>query len=477
MNGADTAFLGRLAERAMVERGFLTQPPAQAVAEAQAHEAPAADEALDLTGLPWTSIDNPESRDLDQIEAVEKTAQGVRLLVGIADVDSYVPTSSAVERFAAHNATSIYTGVRTFPMLPEQLSFNLTSLLPNERRLAVVIETLIARGGEVSAAKIYRAVVQNRAKLDYPSVSAWLEGKAPPPGRLAEAPELKAQVEQHDELARRLAEIRRLSGALDVDTGEPRFVVDDGVVTGLIEHHQDRAGAIIEELMIASNRTVARTLDARGLASIRRIVKQPERWERIVAYAGERGATLPAAPDALELARFVETMRKTRAAQFAEISLSLIKLIGRGEYAAHRPGDKEIGHFGLATDAYTHSTAPNRRYVDLIAQRIMKGSHRYGMDELTAIAARCTMQEAAAQKVERQVHKSAAAVLVQSRLGETFDGVITGASEKGTFVRILVLPIEGKVLQDVKSVRVGDKVAVKLVGVNIEKGFIDFQLA
>ena len=472
------SLLARLAEEAMVKHGFLPHPPPEALAEANARQAATtADGARDLCGLAWTSIDNPESRDLDQIEAVEKADGGIKLYVGIADVERYVPVGSANDGFAAHNTTSVYTGVRTFPMLPERFSFDLTSLVADQKRFAVVIETLISPEGEVKNGKVYAALVLNRAKLDYPSVSAWLDGKAAAPARLAASPELSAQIKLQDELARILAAARKRAGALDVETSELRLVADEhGGVRELKAHQQDRAGGIIEELMIASNQAVAADLDARGRPSIRRVVKEPEHWDRIVAYARERGGKLPAAPSVLELSRFVEAMRSARPAQFAEISLALIKMIGRGEYVAHLPGAAEVGHFGLATQRYTHATAPNRRYIDLVMQRIVKGSRPYTATELSVIAARCTQFESEAQKVERQVHKSAAALLIRSRVGESFDGIVTGAGDKGTFVRVVDPPVEGKIIMGERGLKVGDKARVRLHDVNVEKGFIDFQI-
>jgi VacB/RNase II family 3'-5' exoribonuclease len=483
MKQPDENILVRVAEAAMLEKGFLPKPPDAALAEA-AGARPidrAGDGMRDLRALPWTSIDNPESQDLDQIEAAEAVDGGTRLYVGIADVDHFVAPGSAIDGYASNNTTSVYTGVRTFPMLPERLSFHLSSLMANEVRAAIVIETLIHADGSISDAVVFPALVENKAKLDYPSVSAWLDGQAPPPDALAKEPTLRAQVELHDRLARTLAEARRRDGAIDVDTGEVRPVVDAaGHVTGLVAHHQDRAGRVIEELMIASNRSVAHALDKAGLASIRRIVKQPERWARIVAYAAERGSTLPPAPSSQALSRFIEQMRSAHPDEFSEISLAIVKLMGRGEYVAHAPDEPDIGHFGLATMEYAHSTAPNRRYPDLVTQRILKAQVRgarqpYRRDELAAIAARCTLMEAMAEKVERRVQKSAAAQLLERRVGSVFSGIITGAGEKGTFVRVFAPTAEGKLVRGGHGLAVGQKVQVRLVDVSVARGFIDFE--
>ena len=475
----DPAQLARIADNAMASRGFIVHPSAQALAEADKKSAAnGAGGVEDLTALPWTSIDNTQSRDLDQIEVSEKVDGGTRLLVGIADVERYVPLASASETLAAHNTTSVYTGVRTYPMLPERFSFDLTSLVADQPRFAIVVETLIGPDGSLKSGKVYPALVKNKGKLAYPTVSEWLDGKAPPPGALAGSETLQAQVRMQDELARLLSAARKKAGALDIDTGETEVVADaHGVVSGIAAHRQTRAGSLIEELMIASNRAVAMELDRRKLPSIRRVVKEPERWARIAAYAAQRGSKLPAEPDAKALSGFVDKIRASQPDHFAEVSLALVKLIGKGEYAAHQPGAEEIGHFGLATEEYAHSTAPNRRYVDLVAQRLLKGVHAYTLHELSSIAAHCTAQETEAKKVERQVQKSAAALLFQNRLGETFNGVITGSSDKGTFVRVLEMPVEGKVTQGEKGLHVGDKVRVTLHDVSVEKGYVDFYAA
>ena len=479
MNDADCALLAATAERAMTAGGFIPHPPPQALAEAQA-AAPMRDSAgiRDLSALPWTSIDNPESRDLDQIEAVEAVDGGIKLYVGIADVEHCVPFGRAIDLFAGSNTTSVYTGARTFPMLPERFSFDLTSLLAGQLRLAVVVETLIAPDGSVLSGAVYPAATLNKAKLDYPSVSEWLDGKAPAPAGLAGNPELQDQIRLQDALAKTLAASRKRLGALDIDTKEVQVVTDArGMVAALSPHPQTRAGDIIEELMIASNTALAKELDARGQPSIRRVVKEPERWAKIAAYAAGFAVTLPAQPSALELSRFADKMRREKPGRFSEISLALVKLIGRGGYEAHRPGEDETGHFGLAAEAYTHSTAPNRRYVDLVTQRLVKKTRSYSWAELSAVAEHCTDREAAAKKVERQVQKSVGAMLLKHRVGETFTGVVTGAGPKGTYARIFDVPVEGKIVQGEKGLGVGDPVRLKLIDVSVEKGFIDFSIA
>lgn len=479
MNDAEAAQLADIAERSMTAGGFIPHPPPQAVAEAQASTAlQNGAGARDLSALPWTSIDNPDSRDLDQIEAAEAADGGVKLYVGIADVEHCVPFGRANDLFAGHNTTSVYTGVRTFPMLPERFSFDLTSLVAGQKRLSVVIETLIDPDGRVKSGAVYAAVTLNKAKLDYPSVSAWLDGKAPPPPGLAGDATLQNQLQLQDRLARTLAAARKRLGALDIDTKEVQVVKDErGSVAALTPHPQTRAGDIIEELMIASNTAMAKELDARGQPSIRRVVKEPERWAKIVAYAAGFSVTLPPEPSALALSGFAERMSREKPERFAEISLALVKLIGRGEYEAHEPGEDETGHFGLAAQAYTHSTAPNRRYVDLVTQRLVKRTRDYSRAELAAVAARCTEQEVAAKKVERRVQKAVGAMLLRHRVGETFAGVVTGASPKGTWARIFDVPVEGKIVKGEKGLDVGDAVRVKLIEASPEKGFIDFVAA
>ncbi len=447
----------------MLQRGFLLAPPAAALAEAEAQQpASEAHGACDLTGLPWSSIDNAESRDLDQIETAEVVSGGVRLRVGIADVERYVPALGANDHYAGHNTTTVYTGVRTFPMLPERLAFDLSSLREGQRRFALVFDAVVTASGEVVEGRVYPALVVNRAKLDYPAVSAWLEGGPLPPG--LKDPELKAQVELQDRTAGKLKEARRLAGALDLETPQMR-------------QGQGRAGSLIEELMIASNRAAAQALDALGVASIRRVVKEPERWAKIAAYAAQRGVILPAAASPVELSRFVAAMRQGRPKEFPEICLALIKLIGKGEYAPHRPGEAEIGHFGLAASQYAHATAPNRRYPDIITQRLLKATRAYAFEELAAVARRSTRLQAEARKVERQVQKSAAALLLRSRVGETFAALVTGAAAKGTYAQLIEPPVEGRVVRGEKGLQVGDRVRLRLRSVDVEAGFIDLETA
>jgi exoribonuclease-2 len=406
------------------------------------------------------------------------------MLVAIADVDSLVPRDTPVDQHAAHNTTSVYTGAQTFPMLPERLSTDLTSLNEDEDRDAIVIEYLVHDDGSVGESAVYAAVVRNKAKLAYPGVGAWLEGDAPPPPKIAEVPGLDANLRQQDRAAQALRKRRHQMGALTLTTIEPRPVFEDDMLRDLAETQRSRATELIEDLMIASNGVVARFLADHGLAALRRVVRSPQKWPRIVDLAGEHGYRLPEHPDAVALEEWLLRRRAEEPQRFPDLSLAVVKLLGRGEYIVERPGEDATGHFGLAVQDYTHSTAPNRRFPDLVAQRIVKAAlnsnpsdaHHppYSDAELQGIAERCTEREDAANKVERLVRKAAAAVLLQSRIGERFDAIVTGASEKGTWVRIRRPPVEGRLERGHEGLDVGDHVRVKLVHTDPARGFIDF---
>ncbi len=436
----------------------------------------AADErgASDMTSLLWSSIDNPESTDLDQIEWGERLADGaIRMLVGIADVDAWVPEGAPLDKRAGWNTTTLYGGVATFPMLPDSLSSGETSLLPGAPRLAVVTEFVVAKDGEVSGTKVHRARVVNHAKLTYEAVGAWLEsGEGELEAKLAE------QVRLQDEAAQRLRRHRIQNGALELETIEARAVTKDGGVVELAVLHKNRARELIEDLMIATNGATARWLEALRFASLRRVVRTPRRWDRIVDVARERGAELPAAPDAVALAEFLRAQRVADPEHFADLSLSVVKLLGAGEYAVADPESPE-GHFGLAVDDYAHSTAPNRRYGDLVTQRLLKAGARgdetpYTASELRSVCARITDQEDNARKFERTMRKVAAASFLSDRIGDVFDAIVTGVAEKGTFVRLIDPPAEGRVISGERGLDVGDKTRVRLVATEPKKGFIDF---
>jgi exoribonuclease-2 len=400
-------------------------------------------------------------------------------MVGIADVDSLVPAGSATDRHAAHNTTSVYCGVTTFPMLPERLSTDLTSLNEGVDRVAVVIEFVVGRDGSVSQRDVYRAVIHNVAQLDYPSVGAWLEGKGAAPAKIAASKPLEEQLRLQDEAAGHLRAQRHTAGALDLETIEATPVAQDGRVTGLMIRPQNHATHLIEDFMIAANTTMALFLESKGSSSIRRVVKVPERWDRIVTLAAALGEKLPTAPDSGALSAFLARRRTADPDHFPDLSLSVVKLMGPGVYVLERAGEKGEGHFGLAVHDYTHSTAPNRRYSDLITQRLLKAilagaGPAYDDAALSAIANQCTTMEDAARKVERTCRKQAAAQLLGNRVGERFDAIVTGAGPKGTFVRTIAPPAEGMVVHGQQGMDVGDKVNVKLVETDPARGFIDF---
>ncbi len=485
-NGIDDRIdLFELARRAMKDREFLTDTPAAAKREIEAvrplDAAARARSAKDLTDLLWTSVDNEDSRDLDQLEVVEELDHGVvRLRVAIADVDAFAPLDSAIDLAAKQNSTSIYTAGAVFPMLDRTLSENATSLLPGETRLAMVTEIDIDPSGRPLRASHYSAIVRNWAKLDYTHVGAWLEGEGPMPAELARSADFERQVRVQDKIAQLLRKHRIEKGALGLDNAEPRTIRDaNGRVIDVAMRVQNRANQLVESLMIAVNQAVARNLDANGYPSLRRAVKTPERWGRIVDLAAGYDYKLPPQPVSAALAGFLKVMKEERAAEFPAISLSVVKLVGRGEYIAKAADGPAPGHFGLALDHYSHSTAPNRRYPDVITQRLLLAmihGHKspYSFDVLSKLGEHCSEREAAAKKVERKVQKSAAALLVANRVGDYFNGVVVGATEKGTWVRIDRPTIEGRVARGWSGLDVGDRVRVKLLSYDIEQGFIDF---
>ncbi|MEP7061612.1 MAG: RNB domain-containing ribonuclease [Betaproteobacteria bacterium] len=467
----------------MLQRGLQPEFSAAAVAETQriAHAAVATgDDIRDLRNLPWMSIDNDDSLDLDQLSVSQPAPGGaVQVLVAIADVDALVKQGSAIDVHALTNTTSVYTAAGIFPMLPLKLSTGLTSLNEGEERLALVIEMVVSAEGAVTSSDVYRASVVNRAKLAYNGIAAWLEGKAAAPPKLAAASGLQEQLRTQDRAAQALRQVRHAQGALQLETPEVRPVFDDGAVTDLLPEETNRAKQLIEDFMVAANGCTARFLDAKGVPSLRRVLRTPKRWDRIVALAAESGDKLPAAPDAVALDAFLMRRRSADPARFPDLSLAVVKLLGSGEYALDVPGQPTEGHFGLAVKDYAHSTAPNRRFPDLIAQRLLKsalvaGPSPYTNEELTALAQHCTLQEDNAAKVERQVAKSAAALLLSSRIGERFDGIVTGASDKGTWVRISRPTVEGRVVRGFEGLDVGDRTSVQLLRTDVTRGFIDF---
>ena len=434
---------------------------------------------VDDSKLLWSSVDNHESRDLDQIEVAERLGDGtIRIKIAIADVDAFVPRGSPLDLHAAKTTTSLYAGIATFPMLPDEISSGRTSLLPGEVRYAVVTEMDVSPDGAVAKSRIYRAVVVNRAKLVYDDVGGWLEGHAGPPDDFHRFPGLEEQVRLQDEAAQRLRKRRIDRGALQLETIEARAVAKDGAVVDLAVVAKNRGRELVEDFMIAANGATAQWLESIRFASIRRIVRTPKRWEKIVSLAKELGHDLPNEPDAIALSHFMEARRAADPKHHADLSLKVVKLMGAGEYAVADPDCPE-GHFGLAVDDYAHSTAPNRRYGDLVTQRLLKAAARgdqspYSVKELWDVARKCTEREDHARKFERTMRKVAAALFLSTRIGETFDAICTGVNDKGTFVRLISPPAEGRVVERERGMDVGDAVKVRLVATEPTRGFIDF---
>jgi VacB/RNase II family 3'-5' exoribonuclease len=484
------ALLQSIAHRAMLQRGLLPDFSAAALAELGKLQSPAMKKGApvgtehrirNMRDLLWASIDNDDSRDLDQLTVAEAMpADMVKILVAIADVDAVIKNDSAIDQHARHNTTSVYTAAETFPMLPEAISTDITSLNFNEERLALVIEMEIGADGSLQDSDIYHAWVRNHAKLAYNSLAAWLVGKGDIPAAVAAVNGLDENLRLQDKATQMMKHLRHIHGALTLETIEAKPVFDGDQIHALEIEEKNRAKEIIEDLMIAANGVTARYLSARKFPSIRRVVRTPKRWERIAEIANEHGSKLPGKPDSKALEEFLIKQKAADPLRFPDLSLAVIKLLGNGEYIAELPEGNAPGHFGLAVKDYTHSTAPNRRYPDLLTQRLLKAALAdqavpYKIDELDVLAAHCTAAEDAATKVERQVEKSAAALLLEARIGEQFDSIVTGASEKGIWVRLLSLPVEGKLVRGFDGVDVGDRMRVQLIDTNVELGFIDFK--
>ena len=475
------------AHAAMIEHGFQPDFPAGTDMELAAIKAqteiPAPDGLKDLRGLLWSSIDNDTSKDLDQIEWAERLPDGrIRVLVGVADVDLHVHKDSLIDRHAQWETTSVYTGVRVFPMLPVELSEGISSLNENQDRAAIVIEICVDEAGAASEGKAYRALVRNRAQLAYPGAGAWLEGHGQAPAKIAEDAELAAQLRLQDEAARRMVDSRFQHGALDLETVETRPVLLHNEAVELTRLEKNRATSLIEEFMVAANGVIARTLGDAGVASIRRVVRTPKRWPRIVELAAKLGASLPADPDSRALNDFLLAQKQKDPDRFPDLSLAVVKLMGPGEYVRVKPNEPSPGHFGLAVQDYTHSTAPNRRFPDVVTQRILKAwltseTQPYSEAALDQIAMRCTQMEDQARKVEREMQKRIAAVVLQKHIGQTYRAIVTGVNQYGTFVRALEPHVEGMLVAGGKGLDVGDRITVRLVSTNPERGFIDFSVS
>ncbi len=474
------------AHAAMIEHGFQPDFPKGVDPELAAirtdSKLPSASgaEFQDLRSLLWSSIDNDTSKDLDQIEWAEQLPDGrIRVLIGVADVDARVAEGTVIDAHARSETTSVYTGVKVFPMLPPELSEGITSLNENEDRAAIVLEFKVDAAGAASEGKVYRALVRNRAQLAYNGVGAWLESKGQAPAKVAANTDLAAQLKLQDKAAQAMAGNRYQHGALDLETIETRPVTLGGDVIALARLDKNRATSLIEEFMVAANGVMARTLEDANVPSIRRIVRTPKRWDRIVEVAAGLGATLPAEPDSKALNDFLLAQKQKDPDHFPDLSLTVIKLMGPGEYVLVKASQPSPGHFGLAVQDYTHSTAPNRRFPDMVAQRILKAllgrsAQPYSEGDLNAIAQRCTQMEDAARKVEREMSKRIAAVVLRPRIGQNFRGIVTGVNQYGTFVRALEPHVEGMLVHGGHGLDVGDRVTVKLISTDPQRGFIDF---
>jgi len=477
------SILQGIARRAMIERGLLPEFSPRVESELakinRPSEAPA-ESVKDLRSLPWCSIDNDDSQDLDQLTVAEQLPYGrVRIMVAISDVDSLVTSKSAIDAHARHNTTSVYTAGMVFPMLPEKLSYDFTSLVFDEDRPAIVVDMIIGADGSLVESDVSMGIVRNHAKLAYNSVAAWLDGDGPMPEAIKSVEELEENLRLQNRVAHDMRDYRHIHGALSLETIEARPVFDGDVLMRLEIQNRNSAKDIIEDFMIAANGVIARFLESKGFPSIRRIVRTPKRWYRIVELAAAHGYQLPGEPNSKALDQFLTKARADDPVRFPDVSLAVIKLMGSGEYVAEFPGESVPGHFGLAVRDYSHSTAPNRRYADLITQRLIKAALDgepvpYSPSELESLARHCTEEEDEVRKVERQVEKSAAALLLRSRIGEQFESIVTGVTPEGTWVRLLDVPAEGKLVRGADDIDVGDHIRVQLLQVDVERGFIDF---
>lgn len=473
------------ARRAMAENGFESQfsPAVEEQVDQLSNTGPldlAEGTIRDLRSTEWSSIDNRTSRDLDQVEWAEELANGdIRVLVGIADVSAFVTKDSPIDRHAGKNTVTVYTEGHIFPMLPEKLSTDLTSLNESEDRLAVIADMTVKPNGDVPKSTFYRAWVRNHIKLAYENVAEFLEGDTVS-AEFKRFPWITDQIRLQDKVAVRLRRYRIAKGALEFESIESSVVVEGDEIKGLDSVRPNKARKLIENFMVASNVEMAEFLEAHGWASLRRIVRLPDRWEGIRRVAAEHGYKLPGEPDRLALADFLEERHAKDPERFPDLSLSIVKLIGSGEYVVERLGEDAGGHFGLAVEDYAHSTAPNRRFSDLVIQRLVKAviagrTRPYSDEELDAIALHCNEQERSARKVERKMRKVIAATVMRQHVGESFDAIVTGVTSSGTFARILRPPVDGRVERGERGLDVGEKVRVKLISTDPKRGFIDFE--
>ncbi len=474
-----------IARSGLEHYGFQSEIPQRAIKEAMAVKPDLwnsmDDGVKDLTHLLWSSIDNDDSKDLDQIEFCEARPEGeTRVMVAIADVDHYVKQGTHIDSHAIKNGVTVYTGVEIFPMLPERLCNDLSSLVPNEDRMAIVMDFVVDAEGAVKYGEVYRAVVRNKAKLVYEIVGDWFEGRTAVSASVSSVAGLEAQLRLQEAVMLRLRDARRRNGALEFDSLETKAIYKDARVIDIVVRQRNRAHQLIENVMIAANGVMVNFLRTKQSPVIQRVVKTPERWERICEIAEDLGSRLPRRPNSKALSLFLERQAHRDPTHFPDLSLSVIKLLGQGEYDVVYPGKKGEGHFGLAVQDYTHSTAPNRRYIDLVMQRLLKAALKkthvpYTHAELAHIAGWCTDRDQFAKKVERFMRKVAAAMLLLNRVGDVFEGIVTGASDKGTYVRLLNPPAEGRVIRRFEGMDIGEKVSVRLIKLSPEMGYIDFE--
>jgi exoribonuclease-2 len=468
----------------MISRGLVPDFPDAEISELNEILLPATykpEIAKDLRDLLWCSVDNADSLDLDQLTYAESLEENnVRILVAIADVDALVGAKSNIDKHASQNTASVYTVARIFPMLPEKLSTNLTSLCLDSDRCAIVVDMILGDDGKVKQSDVYQAIVRNHAKLQYASLAAWLEGNGADYPEITRVNGLAENIKLQDRMAQKMKQLRYEHGALELETIEAIPIFDGDTLKEMKVEQKNRAKNLIEDFMIAANGTTARFLTGKQFPSLRRVVRVPKQWERIVELASEHGFSLPAKADSKSLSEYLKFFNQKDPLHFADMSLSVLKLLGSGEYVLETPGSAPEGHFGLAVKDYMHSTAPNRRYPDLITQRLLKSAISgkpvpYTMEQLIQIATHCTMKEDDVKKVERQVEKSANAILLESRIGEIFEAIVSGASPKGTWIRLFHPHVEGKLVNGSKGLKVGQKLNARLTHINVELGYIDFE--
>eukprot|EP01125_Pyxidicula_operculata_P015317 TRINITY_DN5186_c0_g1_i1.p1 TRINITY_DN5186_c0_g1~~TRINITY_DN5186_c0_g1_i1.p1 ORF type:complete len:606 (-),score=146.14 TRINITY_DN5186_c0_g1_i1:89-1666(-) len=476
-------------EQRKLEADFNEQTEQELASIVENYDKPNTDEKLykDLRDLPWVSIDNDDTRDIDQITAAQLLSDGkLKVWIAVADCDYYVKAGGPIDKHAYNNTTSVYTPSIVFTMLPVKLSYELTSLNHNVDRKAFVIEILFENrtSGNIVSEEVYLGTVRNKAKLAYPSISKWLDGEAEAPIALSSAPDaevLMNAIKLQDEIASVLLEKRREVGALEFQRNEPRCIFEGDDIQDIVSEDQNRAQRLIENLMVAANGVTSRYLRKHKFSSLQRVVREPERWEQIVTFVKKYNYDLPSTPSSLSLRHFLAQRRSIEPETFQDLSLTIIKLMGRGEYIFTPANEEGDGHFGLAVQDYTHSTAPNRRYPDMITHRLIRAVLKkektpYSDEELEEIAKRCTEMQDLAAKVERQVSKSAAALLLADKIGEKFNGIVTGSSKKGCYVRLTDIPVEGRLLNGSNELNVGERVYVELVSTDAKRGFIDFKL-